>query len=287
MATLIQVLLKLSIVLVEFCLGLKSDPHDAIYLFQRPGQLLRSLLSMYIVMPSFALLLAIVFDLRPALEIALIALAVSPIPPLVPKNVLKAGGEHPYALGLLVAAALFAVVFIPSVLELLGGAFGLRIGMSVSAIALLVLTTALLPIGAGIGARYIAPGLADRIVGPLSSIGMLLLVASIVSILFTAWPDILSVIGSGTIIAIIAFVAIGIASGELLGGPGGRDGAVLALSTASRHPGIAIAITRVNFPGLKNVSAAVLTYVIVSALAMIPYIVWSRRRVRVAVSRPL
>lgn len=287
MATLIQLLLKLSILLIEFCLGLKSDPQDAMYLFRRPGQLLRSLLSMYIVMPSFALLLSISFHLRPALKIALIALAVSPIPPLVPKNVLKAGGGQSYTLGLLVTAALFGIIFIPSALELLGRAFGLPIGMSLGSIALLVLTTVLLPIGAGIGARYIAPVLADRIAGPLSFTGMLLLIVSIAPILFTAWPDILSLIGNGTIIALIAFVGAGIASGELLGGPGARDGAALALSTASRHPGIALAITRANFPAVNQVSAAILIYLIVTAVAMIPYIVWSRRRVREAVTRPV
>src|SRR3974377_3710 len=123
MPTLVFITIKASIIVMVLCLGRETDARDVIYIFRRPGQLLRSLLSMYIVMPSFALLLAISFHFHPPLEIALIALAVSPVPPLLPKKALKAGGEPSHVFGLLVASGLFAIVFIPSVLEVLGKAF--------------------------------------------------------------------------------------------------------------------------------------------------------------------
>lgn len=278
MTTLILLTVKASIFLIEFSLGLKADVHDATYLLRRPGQLFRSLLSMYVIMPSFALLLAISFHFSPALEVALIALALSPVPPMLPKKVLKAGGGPSYIISLLVSAAVFSIVFIPSVLELLGKAFGVQARISLSAVALFVLTNALLPIGAGIAARNFAPDFADRITEPLSSIATLLLIAGIAPVLFTAWPAIISLIGNGTIIAIVAFTCMGIASGELLGGQAARDRTVLALSTASRHPGIAIAITRTSPHEPKLVLAAVLLYLIVSAIVTIPYVLWSRQR---------
>ena len=208
MPTLILLALEASIVLIEFSLGLKTDAHDVTYMFHRPGQLLRSLLSMYIVMPSFALLLAIAFHFHPPLEIALITLAVSPVPPLLPKKVLKAGGRPSHMFGLLVAAALFAIVFIPFALEVLARAYGMPIRMSLGAVASLVLANILAPIGAGIAGRVIAPDFADRIAGPLSLLATLLLVVGIVPIIFIAWPAILFLIGNGTIVAIVAFICL-------------------------------------------------------------------------------
>ena len=63
-----------------------------------------------------------------------------------------------------------------------------------------------------------------------------------------------------------------------LGGPDPDDRAVLALATASRHPGVALAIASANFPGQTLVPAAVLWYLIVSALVSIPYLTWRQRR---------
>jgi bile acid:Na+ symporter, BASS family len=101
---------------------------------------------------------------------------------------------------------------------------------------------------------------------------------SVLPVLFTAWPAIVSRIGNGTILAIAAFVLIGLAIGQALGGPEPDDRTVLALCTATRHPGIAMAIAHANFPDEKLVPAAVILYFIVSAILTIPYVTWRRRR---------
>jgi BASS family bile acid:Na+ symporter len=95
--------------------------------------------------------------------------------------------------------------------------------------------------------------------------------------LFTAWLAMVSLVGNGTIVAIVAFSLVGLVVGHLLGGPDSDDCAVLALATASRHPGVALAIASANFPGEKVVPAAVLLYLIVSAIVSIPYLTWRRR----------
>jgi bile acid:Na+ symporter, BASS family len=58
----------------------------AVHLFRRPGQLVRGLVAMNLLMPMFAVALAVMFDLNPAVKIALVALSVSPIPPVLPKK---------------------------------------------------------------------------------------------------------------------------------------------------------------------------------------------------------
>src|SRR5438309_1963884 len=157
LASLITLALRLSIMLVVFSLGLGVKPTDVLYLRRRPGLLIRSLLSMDVAMPLVAGCVAIMFHLRPPVEIALLALAISPVPPLLPRTGLKAGGHAPYIFSLLVAAALVAIVFIPPAVLLIGTAFGLNLRQSAASIAELVLLTVLLPLVAGILTRFFTP----------------------------------------------------------------------------------------------------------------------------------
>ena len=150
--------------------------------------------------------------------------------------------------------------------------------MSPGAIALLVLRTVLVPLAVGIAVRSLAASFAERIARPVSLMATVLLIASALPILFTAWPALVSLTGNGTIVALAGFVLVGLAVGHLLGGPDPEDRAVLALSTASRHPGVALAIAHASFPAQKLVLAAVLLYLLVSAIVSMPYLAWSRRR---------
>jgi BASS family bile acid:Na+ symporter len=277
LATVISLALKTSILMTVFSLALNATMDDALYLFRRPSELVRSLLSMNVIMPLFASALAVAFNLHQAVEIALIALAVSPVPPILPKKELKVGGHASYAIGLLVVAGVLAIVFVPVAVGLLGRVFDRSAHISVATIAQLVLFTVLLPLAAGIAVRHFAPASADRIARPISLVAAVLLIASALPIVFTAWPAITSLIGNGTIIAIAAFVIFGLAVGHLLGGPEEEDRTVLALSTASRHPGIALAIASASFPGQKLVLGAVLLYLIVNAVVSLPYLNWRRR----------
>lgn len=278
LATLISIAIRASIGLIVFGLALTASSQEALYLLRRPGQLLRSLLAMHVIMPLFAAVLAALFNLHPAVKIALIALALSPVPPVLPKKQLKAGGRASYAVGLLVAAALLAIVFVPVAVEFLERAFALPLHMAPAAIARLVFITVLAPLVVGIIVRRVVPGIAERIAQPISLVATALLVVSVLPILFTAWPAMVSLVGNGTIIAIVAFSLVGLAAGHRLGGPDPDDRAVLALATASRHPGVALAIASANFPGEKLVPAAVLWYLIVSAIVSIPYLTWRRRQ---------
>ena len=67
--------------------------------------------------------------------------------------------------------------------------------------------------------------------------------------------------------------------GHLLGGPRGDDRTVLALSSAARHPGVAIVIGAALFPDQKKlIAVAVLLELIVATIATIPYTRWRRKR---------
>jgi BASS family bile acid:Na+ symporter len=275
--TLILVVLKASIALSVFTIGLDSQPDDAAYLLRRPARLARSLLAMDVIMPLIAVALVTAFDLPEAIEVSLVALAVSPAPPILPKKQIKARGEPSYAIGLLVVAAVVAVVYIPVVFELLNRILPTPVHMRAWPIAHLVLLTVLAPLVAGMLVRKFTPAAALRISKPVAFFAAVSLVVSILPVLYAATPAIIALVGNGTIVAIAAFILVGLAVGHMLGGPDSQSRTVLALATATRHPGIALAIGSTNFPEQKAVLPAILLYVVLCAIFTIPYTVWRKR----------
>ncbi len=271
MASLIHLMLKASIVLTVFALGLSTRPQDVAYIIRRPELLLKSLLSINIVMPLFVVSMIAIIQLEPVVQIALISLSVSPIPPMLPKKARKAAGDASYAIGLLVLVALLAVALVPLSVHLMGWAFSRHAEISRTDVGLILAANVLTPMGAGLVVRHVARQFAERIAVPISLFASILLMACIPPILFTATPAILSLIGNGTLIAIVAFVLVGLAAGHLLGGPDPANRAVLALTTSSRHPGVAAAIASANFPQQKLVLPAILLYLLVNVLISIWY----------------
>ena len=275
--TLIFLALKASIVLSVFAIGLASRVEDTLFLFRRPGLLMRSVLAINVAMPLVAAAMAWRFDLPQAVEVALVALAVSPVPPLLPKKQIKARGEPSYAIGLLVVAALIAILFVPVAVELVGLAFQLPVHMTAWPIARLVFVTVLAPLLAGILVRRLAPDLAARFARPAERIANIVLMLCVVAVLATAWPAIIAFVGTGALWAVAAFVGVGLAVGHGLGGPDPHNRTVLALAAATRHPGVALAIASANFPGDKTILPAFLLYLIFGAILAIPYVMWRKR----------
>jgi BASS family bile acid:Na+ symporter len=72
LTTLILLLLKTSIVLNVLALGLGAHLADALSLIRRPADLVRAFVSMNVAMPLFALALVVMFNLHPAVKIALV-----------------------------------------------------------------------------------------------------------------------------------------------------------------------------------------------------------------------
>ncbi len=276
-ATLLPLLLKTSLALLVFSLGLSATLQDTTYLFRRPGQLARALGAMFVVLPVTALILARALEPPAAVKIALVALALSPLPPTFPRKALKQGGRVSYVAGLLVAATLVAVPLIPLSLELIERQRNLPLQMRPAAVLALVFWSLLLPLLAGIVVRRASPALAQRAAGPITTIAFAVLVLGVIPILVRVWPAMVSLVGNGTLLAMVLLVVVGLAAGHLLGGPDPEDRTVLALSTATRHPAIAIAIAQANFPDQKLAPAAILLYVLVSVVVALPYLKWAKR----------
>lgn len=278
MVAIILLALKASIILSVFAIGLKATFADAIFLFRRPGYLIRALLSMNVLMPLVALAIGEAFDLHPAVKIALVAISVSPIPPILPNKAMKAGGKENYTIGLLVAISALSIFVIPIAMEIFERITGVSLAMQPRLIAVVVLTTILLPLLVGIAIGKIVPTLADRAAKPIGILASALLILSALPLLIGSARTVFSLVGDGTILSLAGFALIGLIVGHLLGGPELDNRSVLALATASRHPAVAIAIAHANFPEQKLAGAAVLWYLILSGMVSALYFSWVKRQ---------
>jgi BASS family bile acid:Na+ symporter len=274
----ILLVLKASVILSVFAIGLKATFADATFLFRRPAHLLKALISMNVLMPVVALSIGAPFDLHPAVKIALVVISVSPTPPILPKKALKAGGTEAYTIGLLVAVAVLSIVVIPLAMELFERITGVALVMQARAVAALVLTTILMPLLAGIAVRRFAHAGADRMAEPIGVLASVLLLVCGVPVVIGLARTIVSLITDGAILSLAGFALAGLIIGHLLGGPEPDNRPVLAFATASRHPAVGMAIAHANFPEQKLAGAAIFLYVLLSAVLSALYLSWVKRQ---------
>ncbi len=278
---LLMLALQTSILLTVFGFGLQATLDDVLHLLRRPSLLGRSLAAMFLFMPVLAVAMARAFNLMPAVEIALMALAISPVPPLLLKKEDKAGGQASYGLGLMAIFGVLSIVIVPVGARILGEVFGHPFSMAPRAIARVMLTTTVLPLTAGMVCRAILPAIARQIAKPIALVAAALLSVGILAILVAALPSALNLVGNGTLPAMAAFVVAALAVGHWLGAPRADHQVVLALSTATRHPAIALAIAKANFPDEPYLGAAILLYFVVATLIGLVYVTWRRHAARV------
>jgi len=273
---LVLLALQVSVIGTVFGFGLEASIEDLGHLARRPGLLARSFVSVFVLMPVVAVMLVRSLDFPHTTEVVLIALAVCPVPPLLPTRQGKAGGQLSYGLALVALLSLASIVTIPATEAILQHLFGRPLAISPAAIAKVVLKTTLVPLAAGVAVHTIWPAAARRLGTPARVVSNVLLPLAVVVLLAGAYSAIWAAVGNGTVLAIVIFTVAGLAIGHLLGGPGRGERVVLAFSTACRHPALAVAIATNAFPD-ERFGATMLLYLLVNILAGMPYLVWQRR----------
>jgi BASS family bile acid:Na+ symporter len=269
-AELLKLAFLVSIILTVFGFGLGARVEDVLYLVRRPRLLVISLVSMFIVMPFVALGLGLVFDPPQVAKVALVALALSPVPPLFPGKARQAAGRGSYGLGLTATVSILSIVLVPAWVEFLGSLMGRPFHTGATAVAGLVVIAVVLPLAAGMLVRAFLPRVADRVEKPFAMVAKVVLLAAFLVLLIAAFPHLLAALTVGTVAALVAFTVLGLAFGHVLAGPDPGDSAVLALSSALRHPGIALAIASGNFPTL-DFGAVILLYLLIGGIVSAPY----------------
>jgi BASS family bile acid:Na+ symporter len=260
-----------SIWLTVWSLGAQASPRDVTHLLMRPKELAPSLLAIFGLTPLLAIAIAGVLPIALPAKFAIIAMSVAPVPPVLPFKQMKAGATQSYAVGLLVAASVVAVIATP--LLVLGAAaiLGSDAVISPAVVARSVCLSIALPLGLGVLMKALLPRFTERLRRPLQRVGVALLIVAFGAILASVWREVLDLVGGGALLAMAAGSAAGVITGHVLAPEEHRR--ALAIASGCRHPGVALAIGTANFPEARaELLAAVLLYFIVSALITSLYV---------------
>lgn len=197
-----------------------------------------ALVANFIVLPAGAIGLGRLVGLEEPFAIGLLLLASAAGAPFVPKLAQLARGNVAFGVGVMVLLMVVTVVYLPLALPVLLPGVTVdpwKIGRSLFLLMLL-------PLAIGLAGRAWLPAFADRVKPVLNRLSSLSLTVLMVAITGANLRNVLSVFGTGGIIAGLLLIALGFGTGWLLGGPGRDTRSVLALGTAQRNIAAALVV---------------------------------------------
>lgn len=260
---------------VMFDLGLGIVPGEFRWVFRHPALIARGLFAVLVAVPVMALLVVRAFDLPRGVEIGIVLMAVSPGAPVALRRSLGAGAHRAFAPALQIMVALLAVVSMPLSIAALNEMYVGNASIGPQALARQVFMAQLLPLGLGMLFRRIMPALAARAEPRLKRLAGILLVLLLVLVLVDIAPMLLST-QSRVGLAIVAVTALAVACGHALGGPHPGTRTAVGICAAARNPGLALLVATLN-SAQPAVIATIFAYLVISALTLIPYVVYRRR----------
>ena len=170
----------------------------------------------------------------------------------------------------MVAVSVLSIVLVPVWVEFLGALMGTPFHQDPTTVAGQVLVAVVLPLAAGMLVRAFLPRVAHRAGKPAARAAKVVFTAATLLLLVAVFPQLLKVLTVGTVAALAAFTVLGLAFGHILAGPDPEDSTVLGLSSAFRHPGIALTIASGNFPALYF-GAVIILYLLIVTIVCAPY----------------
>jgi BASS family bile acid:Na+ symporter len=219
-----------------------------------------ALLANFVLVPLLAYAITLVLPLEQSLQTGLIVLATAAGAPFLPKLVQGAKGNVALGVGIMVLLMVATILYMPLVLPLLLP--GVEVNPWDIAKSLIVLM--LIPLALGLLFKSHSPAGADQwqpLMNKVSSISILIL---LVVGLGLNIANIIDLIGSWGILALLLFIVGSLLIGFLLGGRDNGVRSVMGLGTAQRNVSAAILVSAQNFAG-----TATLPFVLVAAIMLL------------------
>jgi BASS family bile acid:Na+ symporter len=224
-----------------------------------------SLLANFVLMPLTAVTLAKLLQLESPHIQGLLVLGAAAGAPFLPKLAQLAKASLAFSVGLMVLLMVLTVPFLPLALPVLLPGVSINPGQIARSLVLLLL----LPLVGALIVKAKFPAAAARAKPPLDLASSVALVLVVVLLTVVNVRSVLSMFGTGAILAGLLLIAIGYGFGWLLGGPGADTRVVLGLGTAQRNIAAALVVGGQSFPDPK-VTLMVVVVAIVSLLVLMP-----------------
>jgi BASS family bile acid:Na+ symporter len=247
--------------LLSFSIGLETGGPQIRTLFARPGLNLRFFLATFVVMPAIAIGLGASRILPVALWGGLALMSIAPPAPPATRR-LKRLGNFNVGLAWQAEAFIVSVVTVPATVALVvaSGLITRELDLAWNRVLLRSILFFAGPLVLGLLVRRYLPRAADAMQKPIGMAALIAFGILAVLALIAAIP-ILWHFGVGPAAIVIAFVAVAIAVGHVMGGPGRDTRVTLAAMLAARFPVPALLLAQAN-GALKTVLPVVLVYVL-------------------------
>ena len=272
-ATLLPPLAMLAIMGIMLSVGLNLSGRELWALWRKPGLLARSYLAVVILVPLVTLAVILIFNLPPAVNIALMLMAVAPGAPLAAKRAVGAGGDMPDAASLPVTVNLFALVTIPLFLSVLSTLFEPEAYVRPGVIARQVAIAQLLPLVGGVLVATAWPRFSHRFGEIVTKVSNVMLVVLLVVVGVGAWrlfAAAFAAMGWLSFAAIAVIVAVSMALGHLLGGPEKGHRTTLAVMSIVRNAGLALFLAMRDFAEM-GLAGIIVGYILVGLVVQAVY----------------
>jgi BASS family bile acid:Na+ symporter len=233
-----------------------------------------ALLLNFVAMPLAALALGKFLRLEEPFGVGLLLLGAAAGAPFLPKLAQIAKGNLAFAVGLMVLLMVVTVGYLPLALPLFLPGVSVDPGQIAKSLFLLML----LPLAGALLVKARLPDVAGRVKPALDKLSSLSLVVLAALIAVTNFSNVLSVFGTGGILAGIVFIAIGFAAGWLLGGSDKTIRSVSALGTAQRNIAAALVVGGQSFSDPK----VVVMVVVVATVGLLILMPLSRKLASIA-----
>ena len=221
---------------------------------------LLALLANFVLMPLLAYVIIRVIPLEQSLQIGLVVLATAAGAPFLPKLVQGAKGDIAFGVGLMTLLMVVTIVYMPLVLPLMLP--GVEVNPWDIAKSLIVLM--LIPLAIGLLFKSHSPDSADHWAATLNKISGLAILILLVVGLGLNVSNIIDLIGSLGLLALLLFIVGSLLIGLLLGGRDPAVRSVMGLGTAQRNVAAAILVSVQNFSDTNTVS-----FVLVAAILLL------------------
>ena len=220
----------------------------------------------FVAVPFVAWAIQAIMDLDQDIYTGLLLLATAAGAPFLPKLAQIAKGNAAFSVGLMVMLMVVTIIYMPIVLPLLVS--GVEINPWDIAKSLIVMM--LLPLGIGLFMKSRWPATAKELQGLMSSASSFAILLMLVGAIILQWSAIVSLIGTGGLIAILIFLLVALALGYFAGGSDPATRSVMGLGTAQRNVSAALVVGAQNFSDSPNVLVTVIVGALIGLVLLMP-----------------
>ncbi len=220
----------------------------------------------FIVVPLVVWAIQGVMNLDQDIYTGLVLMGTAAGAPFLPKLAQVAKGNAAFSVGLMVLLMVVTVVYMPMVLPLFLS------GVDVNAwdIAKSLIVMMLLPLGIGLFMKARWPATADELQGLMSSASSFAILLLLVGGIILQWSAIVSLIGTGGLVAIVIFLLVSLVLGYFAGGSDAATRSVMGLGTAQRNLSAAMVVGAQNFSDKPNVLITVIVAGLLGLAILMP-----------------